>query len=461
MLAETVPCPHCDTPLHVTPEELAQPQLHCPRCGVDFPNRWTAEPADALPSLHCPHCNAIHPATALEMTQAKIVCPTCGEAFVNPHFTGQADDAGRETALPEPELGRWSNRAIARILIAVMLLSATVGLIYMLLTVDFRRNNDNYHPLPEAPPHPLTAAEDEQPTSPRNLIGLEYLPRDCFVVGGLHVHSLYETAEGKALLLHLKQPGFDLGLNQVRQWTGLKLVDLDHLALGIRTREQIPEMFLVVRTRRRYSRAEVAKVVAPAKPDNWQGRPVYRVKSGLTGGTQLWLVDPQTIVVHTSILIPHLEDLEAIRVKRSRTAAFSVSITRIIQKHLSQEALLWAVGDLTQNEALKELLKLTAPNRKQSPLLDQIQMFSLGLRLQKGITIAADIQGTDAEAVQHIESWLKKHPPRDAEIKVVAAPPVAATKNAEDAHWVQAQVRLPLEPALEWLEQLPEQSLRE
>lgn len=104
--------------------------------------------------LSCPYCNAYVTPPAHAVPGQRIPCPRCGEMFAY----RPADDA--VPLLPPSELGpiptlpvptpRWSNRAVALTLLAVMGGMAVLGLTFAQMTTALRRAQD-VHPVADQP----------------------------------------------------------------------------------------------------------------------------------------------------------------------------------------------------------------------------------------------------------------------------------------------------------------------
>ncbi|HEX4591514.1 MAG TPA: hypothetical protein VH120_16375, partial [Gemmataceae bacterium] len=98
-------------------------------------------------TVSCPYCNAPVPVPA---ASGRVFCPRCEEAVP---INGTANDAS-PTVSPSDSAtpSRPSNRAIAGLVIAVMLGMAALGLAFALQTVGVRRANDK---LGAQPPEPV------------------------------------------------------------------------------------------------------------------------------------------------------------------------------------------------------------------------------------------------------------------------------------------------------------------
>src|SRR5262245_33039836 len=127
----------------------------------------------------CPYCNSqTAPPSALVHGQ-RLVCGRCGESFV---FRGSEETpvpvspAPAVAVAPPPVvLGRrWSNRAVAIVVLGGMGLAACAALAFALATIDFRRSNDTQGQEPSATEVKIVA--------PKHLPALGYVPKEATVV---------------------------------------------------------------------------------------------------------------------------------------------------------------------------------------------------------------------------------------------------------------------------------------
>src|SRR5439155_3268432 len=143
-------------------------------------------------TVTCPYCNAPVPVADAVPLGGRVSCPRCEE-------TVTVRDAGTSTpdaASVEPPAGplRASNRAIAGLMVAVMVGMAAFGLSFALRTQAFRRANDV-----KGVQEPGPAAET-RPVPPAEWPGLGYLPDDVQAVAGVRVAAALESAAGRTLL---------------------------------------------------------------------------------------------------------------------------------------------------------------------------------------------------------------------------------------------------------------------
>jgi len=153
-------------------------------------------------SLTCPYCNSLVVMPRLPEGDQRIRCPRCQELF--PYHGQPGAEATGETrsgsgpsqamlaapsAAAVPAGRRLSNRALARIVVAVMALMAAVALLFAWNTTDERRQHDGQKAEEEPEPVPVVA--------PGKLAGLGYLPADVNWLAGIHVGELWTSVKAR------------------------------------------------------------------------------------------------------------------------------------------------------------------------------------------------------------------------------------------------------------------------
>lgn len=258
----------------------------------------------------CPFCNAQVAVDAADRAGARIQCPRCGEAFPIEDADGPvsfrvADPSVVDTpATPT----RYSNRAVAGIVLAVMLFMALLALRFALSTTEFRRSLDKTVVKPEAITVPLwlrvarnlwiaglvfllaslsrwpfrwwvaglsaavlliatvswptetlrrRSSQKNEPiaplvrvSSPAELPALAYLPEGISAVIAIQMADFLQASQGKNTLDDIVLPGTDWRLSRLAAAIGLPPENIDHAVLGMRlTGNRFPPpSFLVVHT---------------------------------------------------------------------------------------------------------------------------------------------------------------------------------------------------------------------
>jgi hypothetical protein len=410
MTPETLSCPYCNSRINLSGEAASGPRVRCPRCGDTFPRR------------------AGSPTAGLNGTLAAGGGPDA------------ADDAD----------GRWSNRKLALSVLGAMAGIAVAAVIFVVVTQPFRRANDTRKTGPGVGlPGDMYAV---QATPPAKLAALGYLPADTAAVAGLHVAELWQQPEGKKLLAHMQSSGPDLGLKLVSQKAGIKPQEIDHLVLGARPTEGLPQLTFVVQTVKEYNREALAKALGPARAEKYEGKPVYRFKAGAFAEGLLYPVADRTLLLHVGLPGVSLKDLAAI--PRKPAGDPPAAVREALEKRLPSEALLWTAGSVESFPVVLELLKAVPDVPSEvGDTLEKVKSFAAGVKLEDGVALSAAVETKDEASARALAELLKRRGPKDERFKV-AAPPGKADPSAPEAlRRVLVQIRADEATVLDLLRQ--------
>jgi hypothetical protein len=359
------------------------------------------------PSLFsCPYCNSqVSPPSGVRSGQ-RIFCQRCGESFVY-----QGPDSEGEAPVTEPAppaiagVPRWSNRAVALTVLGVMFLFATAGLVLALATVQFRRAND----------YPKTNPDEDlariKITAPANLGGLGYLPADTDIVAAVHVAEALQEPAGRQLLQRFRpgellvrdQPGLrDVGLNNLQEWTGLSLEDVDHVVLGLNVENRVlPRLTLVVQTRRSYDAEKVRGALKANRIADAGKRVLYRFElEKIAQKPIVWFAAERTLVVALD-----LDDLNAVPANPQPGSDHLSPALREVLQLMGPAAPAWLAGH--SGDWTRTTLKLL-PGWKDSDreVLQKVRTFAAWLNLGDGLRLNAAFDCGDAGSAEALERYL-------------------------------------------------------
>src|SRR5262249_34855634 len=222
------------------------------------------------------------------------------------------------------------------------------------------------------------------------LAGLGWLPADSNVVAGVHVAEALQEPEGKKLLDQLRAGPAGLALYRVEQWTGLKAEALGHLVVGLHLTNSLPQITLVVRTRRPYAAAAVARAVQPIRPTPFAGGTLYRIPVDKLGEGWLWCAAERVLVFRFSFPSTKLEDMDAVpRSPAAGAAALAAPLREALRERIEKGSLAWVAGHLEDPDALGTWLILSGLPEETQTLLTKVQTAGAGVRLHKGVTLSA------------------------------------------------------------------------
>jgi hypothetical protein len=386
------------------------------------------------------------------------VCPRCGERlpFASVAANGPAPPVPAAGPAPLGPVERaaermrgWSRRSTALLVLGVMVLMATAGLILALLTKGYRRAND--HPQP-----PDERASRVRVVAPADLGGLGYLPPSTDVVIGLHVAEAMQDPAGRAFLGRFhpadlwrgradNQPGLDTG--SLEQWTGLSLDDIDHVVVGLTTKDRlIPRLVLVVQTRGRYD-AEKVRAALKASRSPEPGRLLYRFqlqKPPLEA--VLWFAAERTLLVGLSP-----EDLQEVPdTPRPGVDHLAAPLQMMLKERMASGGQVWVIGHADDWDKTSARLLLAGMSKEGRQALENVRTFGAWLQFGEGLTLNESFRCRDARSAEELERYLV--PPEEErkpikllggrpEMEAVARELARTLKAARQDEWVTVQAK--------------------
>ncbi len=404
--------------------------------------------------LTCPYCNAPATTPPGASTGQRILCNRCGETFslrtTPAAFSPTIPASAAATAFMEGPAANLPavppaphrptprrNRLVAVVVLGTMFLMATLSLTFALYTRAERRANDTA--MKKRPGRGLFAAArpepPPEPLSPWRLPLLGYLPPDTNIVLGLHVAELFHDKAGRQLLdqpLRIGRTSIRPG--QIAGWCGLPLEDIDHIVLGISTRDPIiPPAVLLVRTNRPYLPEQVRNAVkGEHKPGSGKKQLYHFTLQNPMVDAVVWCIDGQTLAL---ALIPAY--LDAVPAEpRAGLDHLPQTVRATLKDRVESGALLWLVGGL--DDRTWDLVTTLAPwvDRQRLASLRTVAAWVLP---QDQVRVGAVFQSQDAAAARHIEDLFSK-------------PGTTANPNLKvvrDGPWVTLQYRTDLEAVLQ------------
>jgi hypothetical protein len=286
-----------------------------------------------------------------------VFCPRCEEVIPylsNGHPEEDEPVEGRRqpwdgTGWPDQETPRerWSNRAIATLVLITMAIMAGAGFTLAWFTTKERRQRD--FPEPAAAPQTTTTTVW---VAPANLTALGYIAPDTNLVAGVHVRELlHGSGAGTAMVQRLI--GF-LGSVRLEDWTGLPLDQIDHLVCGSKFDDRlIPRMLFVVQTVKPYDLNGILAKLNASRTRDRNGRTIYRfTPAGGSFELYLWCPAERTLVLGTGaddfdgVLSAPVADLQR----------FPAGMQQLLKERLDIGTQFWAVAGATDWQNIQKLL---------------------------------------------------------------------------------------------------------
>lgn len=386
----------------------------------------------------CPYCNADAIITPGSRDGQRLPCPRCGETFVyrGPNILGEPPIIPRNIVAPP----RRSNRSIAAVVLGVMTLAATLGIVYALATVGFRRNNDR--PTKDT----AEALAVVRRVDPRDLAGIRYLPGDVNLIAAIHVAEILGEPNGRKFLARFRptellprNAGAEVA-NNLEKWTGLKLEDIDHIVIGMSVEGRLtPRVTLVAQSRRRCDPATVRAALKANSSPEPGGREVYRFKpdrplEALWPEALVWFADERTVVV----AVPPEDRKAALPEPAAGIEHLSRAMKKLLTERLESGTQAWVAGHADDwNKTGVKLLLLAAPV-KERQALEKMRSFAAGVQFAPEPTVRAAFEGADEAAAERLEKYLVPPAGERKPLRLLGSQPEAADLGRELAESLKA-----------------------
>jgi hypothetical protein len=388
----------------------------------------------------CPFCNAPLANVAPTAAGGRTLCPRCGEPLPGALIAqlGDAPPEGRP-AVPDDGVAAPAPPGKSKTLfaiLAVMVVMAGLGSVYIWQTQQYRRNND-FRTQKKNEPTLQSAPAAEAP-----VLGL--LPARCNVIANLHVAELLKEPTTRRLFDVETTAGqsspISMLAGKLQQWTGLKLGDIEHIALGGEISTQLPQLVILVQTRQPYLPGKVTAALAPATPIKHRQKLLVRFPIPPAGEGLLWCHSERILALVLCPVAAQLDDLDAIPPQpRPGVEGFAAPLRSALTNRLPSTSVAWIAGHFEEPPPLSDLLKLAGIKNAAFDLLSQTKTFVVGLQPQNPLTVLGHFLGRTGDDTVKLQAFLAEH--RWAEAKsweVAARPPDAADP---DSFWVTLQMR--------------------
>ncbi len=346
MTTETLTCPYCNASLGIQAGWSAGQRITCPRCGDSFPLPLSSPFLDQ-PSLSQPS----EPSSA-------------------------ADTLASEGPLPT----RWSNRLVAGVILGVMFFMASSSLVFMLLTQQQRRAYDTSRP-PRRPGKQRGILEaDKAPpgasVTPDKLAALGYLPSGVNFLLAVRISELLASPLGTQLLREPIQWGdASFHLNNLLQWLGFRLEEIDHLLLAARIDDTVPPPFYVVlRTAQPYDPEQLRQRLKGSHIPSSSKKKLYVFRIPQQDmPLYAWFADERTVVL--ALLADHLETLPSQPVDGLQQ--LPEELRTFLKQHREPTALVWSAGHCEDWSKTAAALLFNRMKKEQREKLASLRTFAI------------------------------------------------------------------------------------
>lgn len=423
-------CPYCNSTVVPAPGTQPGQRLTCHRCGESFPYRGQAVEFTSLPpQVTTPVDPPQRPTKPRRPSNALVLLALLGVmtlmALVTWYFVQNTVDIRRahDESLPK-------SRAVAiPVSLRVLLGGYVVGLVAIILWGWSQRERLAERTLLQKlampvltavvltlfaatlvllegrPARPTTSVEPPSTVKripPSQLPALGYLLPGTNTVLALHVAEAQETAAGRNALKQLRLG--EVGAESLEKWCGIKLDDMDHVALGVIIDDQFPpRMALAVHTRQPYDAELVRTTLKAGRTTERGGKTLHRFDLGQFGlDALLWCVNDRTLIVSR-----HLEDFDRIPAEpRSNPDHLAEPLRAYLTERMGPSAQVWIAGHVDGWDKGGMQLLLMGLLKQNAPMVSSLRTFGAWAVCDEGLTLNGSVRCVDEPAATKLKEWL-------------------------------------------------------
>jgi hypothetical protein len=266
-----------------------------------------------------------------------------------------------------------------------------------------------------------------QIVAPAELPGLGYLPSDSDLVAGIHVAEAFEDPMAREFLVKLsfRVGKENLSLLSLEQMTGLKLRDIDHVALGLRLKNSLlfPRMTLVVRMRRPYDAEAVLKALRASPAPEPDKKELYKITLGgsvLDRVALLWLADDTTLIFGLSA-----NDFSRVPTKPRTGVDDLPRDIGVLIKRLAKGTPAWIVGspESWEKSTAWEMLIRRGKDDPGAKALAKVRALGAWLQFGGGMTFRGVLECADPATAKALEEAMSGADPERKPLKLTAPSP--------------------------------------
>ena len=368
--------------------------------------------------MFCPYCNS----SLANLSTPR--CPRCDERLPESMIANLPIGAVPSAAIASEPIPP-GKAATLKFILGAMACMAAIAFVFILSTKTFRRDNDFKKGYAKA-----------APTSriPGDLPVLGLVPARCNFLAGVSLADLRQDPE--AAKAFFQNPSLVPMAEVVNDLTGLRLEDLDQIAVGAEMTDKLPKVYLIAETRTKYDANNVLKKATSKQM--LRSRPVAKFPLPKIGEAVVWCMDDRHIAVLLRIEPGNLDDLQSIPPLPRRNLEGSPDYVRsLVNDRLSRQSLAWAVGDLASAVGLRDLLAFVPRRIDGLPTLLDARGFAVSLTLtaEREWQIFAQVEAFSPKNSGELEKLFGAFDwggPKSLKVDASAPP------------WIQTQVRYEL-----------------
>jgi uncharacterized Zn finger protein (UPF0148 family) len=330
--------------------------------------------------ITCPYCNA----PLLAELAGHVICPRCGETVRGVDAEGplaQADQSDSDAPVQ-------TNRQIAFMVLAIMVLMASIALAFALRTTQFRRANDNKG-------QEISRTTPQAAARPADWAGLGYIPDDVHALLGIDVARLGKSAVGQALMQRLNV-GNDALIGQ----------SVDRLLVGLNWKELLPRVTVVVHSPTAADRRQVTSKIGGETLSHGRWK---LTKAALLRNVNFWFAEADDFTM-VGAQLP--SDFDAIpQPPRTGTERFA-HLDALFAQRLNPGAAAWLIGQLdAETNVVANLENLFPTTPDEVKPWQHLRGVALSLQVQGDeLPFTLDLRAQDGDVAKllgdRVERWL-------------------------------------------------------
>jgi hypothetical protein len=290
------------------------------------------------------------------------------------------------------------------------------------------------------------------PVAPADLAALGYLPDDTDMIAAVHLAEALDNPVGRDLLWRVGLDG--AGAPDLARWTGLKLEDIDHAALGVKLGADLPvSEVLVIRSRRPLDPQAVRDALKAKAREEVAGRPAYPfvLETGLPLLASLnlaaWFADEHTLVLAKKERFERIPIAPKAGIDHLRPA-----LREVLKERMGPAAQVWTAAHTDSWNALNPfLVRLPLEGRlgDGADKVKKVRTLAVWFTADReGVTLGGACDSADEEGAKALAAFLA---PKDRKgLRDVFAPPdagamgrelVDSLKTTQHGTWVDVQAK--------------------
>jgi len=176
----------------------------------------------------------------------------------------------------------------------------------------------------------------------------------------------------------------------LQEWTGISLNEIDHVIVGLKVDNNLlPRLIVIIETNRPMSTARVKE----------------RLRAGRLPDKEAYLFPSDRIVM----LGLTKNDLQSVSGQRKEGIGhLALPLQKALKERVPRGDQVWAVGQSDDWQKTLVLAFLAELPKEDRAVIQRIQTFAIGVRVDQGETVEAAFRCSDETGAKALEQWLRQ-----------------------------------------------------